>query len=235
MQGGIRNINSLKQWFTDVGLPFFTLSYYGGSSNQVIMRNVAIEDMGEAWELLKRQVLAQSEGDRATMQLIVYKKGAANNYEAKTNIDIFRAGAESLPAMEGIGSLSAGYVDEAKIAGMIAEAREKWDMERRVEDLETQLNSPSDDWMDKGMAFIERIGATPFGQAFAAKFLGGNLPPYIPAAQVAGHPSANEPQDTFEEDIDKTAELLGVDDTVLARKLRQLVETNPELAKSLLQ
>lgn len=236
MQGGIRNIKSLEKWFRTIGAPYFTLSYAGGAANQVILRNTAVGDMDTAWEQLETQVLAQSEVGRATMHLIVYnKEKGANNPDGRTNIDM--SPNQAAVGVAGIGSLQTGYFDESKIAGMIEEAkakeREKWEMERRIDDLEAQINAPSDDWTEKLMAGIERIGATPFGQMIAMKFLGGPLP-QMPVGNVAGTPSAvDESGDTFDEDIQSTAAILGVDDATLARKMRQLVESNPEAAKQI--
>ena len=235
MQGGIRNIKSLKQWFTDVGKPFFTLSYTGGSANQVILRNTAIDDMEAAWSLLERQVLAQSEVGRATLQLIAYGKDKANNPDGRTNIDI-SPNQESATALAAISGPRVGYyADESQIDALLSKERAKWDMEKRMEDLEAQLNAPSEDWSEKLMVGIERISATPLGAVLIGKFLGGSMP--MPVAQVAGVPDPipSEESDSFEDDIEASAQLLGVSDTVLASKLRALIESNPELAKTMLQ
>ena len=236
MQGGIRNIESLKTWFFDVGKPFFTLSYLGGNANQVIMRNTATDNMEEAWDLLKRQVLAQSEVGRATLYLFVYKNGNANNPDGRTNIDITPGGMQP-NGVAGFGSLPVGYVDENKINGMISAAREKWELEKRLEDLEAQINSPND-WVDKAISGLERIGETQLGQMLAMKLLGITAPPVVPGARpVNGTPEqpGESADDTFEDDIEATANMLGCDDITLARKLRQLVQNNPEMAKQLLQ
>lgn len=232
MQGGIRNITSLKKWFNTVGSPFFTLSYLG-QANHVILRNTAVEDMGEAWDMLETQILAQAEYGRAQMHLITYKKsGGANNPDGRTNIDMqpLQEGRN----MAGIGSTPGGYMDESKVQGILDKAREKWELEKRLEDLEAQINSPND-WTEKLMEGIERIGNTPIGQMLAMKFLGAPLP-QIPLAPIAGTPATDDEgeADSFENDIEFTASMLGVNDTVLARRLRQMVEQNPELAKQLL-
>jgi len=95
-----------------------------------------------AGEMLETQVLAQSEYGRAQMHLIVYKKEkGANNPEARTNIDM-------LPMQEqrqfaGIGAIGGvGFVEEAKVNALIDQAREKWELEKRLEDLEAQVNNP---------------------------------------------------------------------------------------------
>lgn len=230
MNGAIRNISTLKTWFYDVGKPFFTLSY-SGTTNHMILRNTATENMDEAWTLLERQVNAQAEYGRATMQVIVYKAGNANNPDGRTNIDMAPQSQGSQVA--GIGSLPSGYLDENKVAGMISEAKEKWELERRLEDLEAQINNPGD-WTEKLMAGIERIGATQLGQMLAMKLMGQPIPAGMVAGPPPGTQAPTDETDNFEEDIETTAAILGVSDAVLASKLRRLVETNPEMAKQLL-
>lgn len=227
MNGAIRSVSSLRTWFFDVGKPFFTLTY-AGQTAQVVMRNVVEEDMEKAWETLKRTVEAQAEYGRATLQVIVYtKERGANNPDGRTNIDI-QPGAQ--PAQAAIAGYLPGHVDESKIAGMIEEARQKWELERRLEELENQVNNPVD-WTSRTVEIIEKIGATPIGQILTAKLLGVQMP----VGQVAGHPAPEEIEpDNFEQDIDEAAGLLGVSDAELAAKLVKLVRANPEMARQLI-
>jgi len=237
MQGAIRNIATLKKWFYANGVPFFTLTY-AGQANQIVQRNTAIEDMDDAWSLLETNILGQAEAGRANMHVIVYNKASgANNPIARTNLDIWSNQANQTGNVAGIGSLpvgGVGYIDESKVNGLIAEAKEKWELEKRLEDLEAQISNPND-WTDKLLTGLERIGATPFGQAIAAKFLGLQMPS-PGTATIAGTPNSDTDTsgDTFDEDISHTAALLGVDDITLAKKLRKLVQNDPELAKQAL-
>ena len=231
MQGAITDINRLRSWFYNNSKPFFLLRYYQpGKAGDVIMKNDSIPELDASWEKLSTEVLSQAEAGRALLQVLVWEVGkTSNNYSALTNLDM-RLGVP-VAQTAGIGSLPGGYIEESKVQGMLDAEREKWTLERRLEDLEAQINNPAD-WASKSIEMLERIGATPLGQILAAKFLGVQLP----AAQIAGTPApADEPEsDTFEEDIDKAAEILGVSDIILAQRLRYLVETNPDIAKSLL-
>lgn len=212
-----------------MGKPFFSLSYLGGSTNQLILRNIVVDDMGEAWEMLKRQVLAQSEVGRATLQLITYeKKDNANNPSGRTNIDLLAN--QAAQTVAGIGQIAVGYIDEAKVSGMLAAAQEKWELQHKIRALEDRLDAPPDDWVEKVMSAIERIGETPFGAMLAQRFLGGNLPA-MPMANIAGTPDASAT--SMDEDLEATATILGVDEELLVKKIRQLVEQNPEGAKQL--
>lgn len=229
MQGAITEINRLRNWFYNNNQPFFLLRYYHpGKAGDVIIRNESIPELDPAWEKLSTEVLSQAEAGRALLQVLVWGPGkTANNYAALTNLDM-----RIVPvAMAGIGSLPGGYMDESKVQGLIQDAREKWELERRLEDLENQINNPGD-WIEKSMHALERIGATPIGVALVSKLLGTPLP----TAQIAGTPAPADEQegiDTFDEDIQKTAAILGVDDATLARKLRQVVESQPEVAKQI--
>ena len=234
MQGAIRNIATLKKWFLSNGVPFFTLSY-AGQANQIIQRNTAIEELDQAWELLETNVLGQAEYGRATMSLIVYNKGSgANNPIGRTNIDILPINQQNGNQVAGIGQLPAGYMDKSEVQKLIDDAKEKWELEKRLEDLEIQISNPAD-VTEKWIQGIERIGASPLGQVIMMKLLGGPLPTIQPAPINGAPAPADEGGDTFEDDIEATAQILGVDDTVLARQLRRLVESNPEMAKQILQ
>lgn len=237
MQGAIRNIDSLEKWFKTVNSPFFTLTY-AGQNSQVILRNVTVPDVNEAWDMLKQQVLNQAEYGRATLHVITYKKeGQANNPDARTNIDILPVQPPN-GQMAGIGALP-GMYGTTDIEKIIAQHREKWELEKRLDDLEQQLKNP-DDWTEKVISGIERISGTPFGQAMISRMLGGSVLPMGGPAPINGTPqTANEgadnPADTFDDDLEATCEILNVDDTTLLRKLRALVENNPETAKAFLQ
>lgn len=233
MQGAIRNIESLQSWFEAVGAPFFTL-FYTGNTSQVIIRNTTEADMEKAWEILKNQVLHQAEYGRATLHVLTYKKtGSANNPDGRTNIDIAPMQSQQGAQMAGIGALPAGYVSQDEFSKRLKDERQRWELERKLEDLEAKIDNP-DGWAEKLMAGIERIGGTDLGKAMIARFMGVPFSAMAPGAPINGTPAATNPaEDTFEEDLDIICQILNTDDVTLARKLRQLVEQNPEMAKNL--
>ncbi len=188
MQGAISNIEAVGRWFKSNESPFYTLAYYSTQSptgqGMVIGRNTKEGDIDTAWERLKTLIVDQTGYGRAQLNLIVYDKATgANTPSGRTNIDILSHGQQSNILTPGIGSLPAGYVDEAKIQSMLDEREKIWKLERENDDLRAQIDAPGDFW-DKATIFLDRIGGTPLGMALATKLLGGPLP--LPPSAVNG-------------------------------------------------
>lgn len=237
----ITAIPSLRTWFLDQKKPYWVLNN-NGVSRSIIARNEAIEDIDQAWNLLETNIMAQAEGGIANLRVFVTDK-PKHNHGLETEIRIVPGYAQpSAGQVAGIGSLPAGYLDEAKVAGMLADAEARWEMKREIADLRAQLDAPVD-WTDKFVAGFERISQTPVGQILVAKMLG--VTPAPPAPQRMAAAPMNGTNDTdddgegdyddkFFDDIERTAALLGVDEKTLAAKLALLAAQNPDIAKSLL-
>lgn len=193
MQGAIRNLNSLKKWFYANGKPFFTLNY-AGQVAQVIMRNTVKEDLDQAWEMLSDAVETQAEYGRATLHVIVYDKDKSNNPAARTNIDVLPN--QSAVQVAGIGSIPGYGVDVEKA---IADAREKWELEARIQALE---NQEPDDIVEKFISGIERVAATPLGMAIVSRFMGTPMPPMAAPAMNGGPDSDMEDGEDLDTELD---------------------------------
>lgn len=234
----ITNISTLRTWFLDNQKPFFTL-YQNGVNRAIIARNETVDDLNQAWNLLETNVLAQAEGGTANVRVYVTEK-PKHNHGLETEARILPL----VPTLgqPGISGLPQGYLDESKVAGLIKEAREKWELERRIEELE-MAQEPVKDWAETMINGFERVAKTPLGAALVQKLLGVVPMPQpamngvpTPAAQSQANNSTDDDEysDSFFENIENTAALLGVDEETLANKLAKLVQQNPELAKSLL-
>lgn len=238
MQGAITTLEGLRDWFYTLQTPFWTLRYYkpGGTGERIAL-NDSESNLDGSWSMLSRCVADQSRNSRAQMQVLVYEAGKANNYKAMTNLELNGSGA-ALAAVAGIGTLpqpSKADID-SRIAGAVEAERERWELQARIAQLEEERERP--DPADKIISVVERLANTPVGTALIARIMGVPLQP-VAVSNVAGTPkghndSDSEEEDTFAEDIDATAEILGVSDVELAAKLRKLVETNPAMAKNLL-
>ena len=192
MQGAISNIDGLERFFKGANAPFFTLSYYSTQSptgqGNVVIRNVKEGNVDHAWDMLKRFVMDQTGFGRAQLHLIVYEKeNGSNNPVARTNIDIGGNNTPMSNSAPGIGSLPVGYVHEDTIQKAIDAAREKWEMEARIQALE---NQPDDGLLEK----VERIAAIPAVQAIVNALLQKQgLPPIQAPGGISGaHNTDNE-------------------------------------------
>lgn len=235
MNGAISSIEALERFFRGANAPFFTLSYYStqsptGQGNN-ILRNVVESNMDASWAMLKRFVEDQTGYGRAQLHLITYatEKGS-NTPTGRTNIDI-SASRNVANGAPGIGSIPVGYVAEDAIEKALSVAREKWEMEARIQALE---NQGDDSLLEK----VERIAAIPAVQAIINAFLTKQGMPPMLQPQMNGTPTSDNEErpdgdDNFDEDIDMTARIIGVTDAQLAARLRKLAENNPEMARQI--
>lgn len=240
----ITNIASLRTWFLEgsksLERPFFVLNQ-NGAGKTMIARNDTITDLDQAWALLETNILAQAEGGVANVRVFITDK-PKHNYGLETEARIMPLYAAQTSVQPGIGALPPGYVEESKIKGILDAEREKWDLERRLDDLEAQLAAPKN-WTESLMEGIERIGATPLGQVIIAKLVGVTPTAQMAASPINGTPSTSgaskldneeDYDDNFYQNIEDTAAILGVDEKTLASKIATLVKQNPEFAKTLI-
>lgn len=237
MQGAIRDIESLKRWFFANGKPYYTLSYQN-QQNHVILRNTVNDDMEAAWETLRTTVLSQAEYGRATLHCIVYEKDKSNNPTARTNIDVMPNQIPAGAQMAGIGYLPASLTTD-DIEKAVAAAKKEWEMERRIQDLEAERDTPADaveKWIGRIMAFSQ----TPVGLALIGKIAGYPMPP-VSEHQVNGsHESdanQNAPDDLDGElDILETiAENNGITLKELLKRTAMLAKQQPGMVSMLIQ
>jgi hypothetical protein len=242
MQGAISNIKDLQAWYMGNRAPFYILTYYSTSSStgsgNVIRRNDDEDNLDKAWGDLESTIMGQLGRGRAQLHLIVWKKGKASNApDARTNIDLVQGGgggAWGVVPHAGIGGVD--YSTEIEKA--VAAAREKWELENRIAALESERDSPGD-FGEKLIAGFERIASNPVGAMLLAKLVGLNPAQLsgIGTAQPASDDTdaSSAASDDFDDNIDRTAQILGVTDAELAAKLRRFAESNPDMAKQLFQ
>lgn len=230
MQGAITNIESLEKWFKSNNLPYFSLKY-AGQGEKIIFRNEVWDDITEAWEHLRDQVQAQADGGRAMLELLVYNKGKAN-HPLRTNLDIRPT---AMTPVAGIGSTPGVY---GGMESYISQRIELEMLRRDNEELQAQINNPINSWE----RILDRVAQSPqlagIAQVLiAGLFSKGQAP--VMAQSIAGTPGsapgtdADDESDGYEH-LEAAAEKLGTDPATLAKKVNELVNQNPDLAKSLL-
>lgn len=241
----ITSFDALRDWFMANGKgddmsPHWNLygSQYGQTDTRVVS-NTRLDDMNESFNYLQQTIRNLNNPDGARFRVMQFPKGKPNHPTANVYVQIFeRQGSGGAP-MASIGSLPEGYVAKTDLDKALAEARRQWELERKIDELEAAVNTPPEDWTEKFIAGVERIGATPIGAVLMAKILGGPLPPMpgingTPGAAAGSHTDETDDEDQFFTDIEATAQTLGITDNELASKMRKLVETNPTMAQQIL-
>ena len=229
MQGALSNLDAVERWFLSNESPYYTLSYYSTASptgqGQVIGRNTKEGDIGNAWLRLRSLIMDQTGFGRAQLHVLVYDTpGSANTPKARTNIDIL-SGSTGPAQVAGIGSIPQGYLSKADVMNAIDHARERWELEARIQALEA---TPEPDFSEKMVNAFERIGSTPVGAMIMAKFLGAPMPMPQPVngTQEAKSTDTEEQEDVNPEldDLEELARANGM-------TLKQFLSKTATLAK----
>lgn len=233
MIGAITSIEHLERWFKGNGEPYFTLKYAGPGERVIFRNDGAIEDIETAWDELRHQVEMQGASGRAMLEVLAYKKGR-NNHALRTNVDIravtTNAQMAGINGMPGSMSSMVDYVDMKVELAML---------KRDNEELEFRLMEPANTWE----RIIDKVSESPHLAGIAQMLIAnltktGNASQQIaqqpkPDVEQPQHANGN-PNHQFEQNILDTSRMLEMDHVTLSAKLKRLVETNPDLAKQIL-
>lgn len=244
----ITNYTDLQKWFTATkgGKPAPYWNLYGlkyGRTDQVVHRNVDVSDMAESATQLENAIRMLTPPDEpARFKLSVYPEGAANNPTASVEVQIRHTA--NAGANAGIAGLPMnGYVSLGELEQKLENERLKW----KVEQLEEQLNAPSERW-ERVVEHISGIpGMDKVLQTIAIGLVSKFNPSAMPAVQAAmnGTPSAqageqesddsNDPNTAFLQNVQEAAATLQTDPVTMMKRLNQLIKSQPDLARQLLQ
>lgn len=253
----VTSFPALQRWFEnqsrgEKASPHWTLYAvdYGQKDTRVIF-NDRLDDMGASFEFLVNSIRDLNNPQGTKFRIQTYAPKGHNNPTGNVLVQIYENGNAPLggnqnSGIAGIGAPLVGYIPEElveiKIAGALAQAHKEWELNQRLKEMEDRLNAPPDDMVEKITATVERISQTPMGAALigmlAAKM--GVSPAALMAPAMNGTPATADEdppgpdEEEFFDNMEATANKLGVTEHVLARKLRELVTANPEMAKQLL-
>lgn len=242
MVGAITTMEHLEKWFRSNNLPYFILAYANGKGENQILKNEgegAIDNVDEAWELLRDQIEAQTMAGRAMLEVKVFANSKAKYHPIKTNVDMRTpyyggnyAGVGQLPTTSGVSALD--------VQKAIQDERTKWELERRVEDLETALSAPSN-IIERGLSMLGQYPALAgIVNNLIAGFVSQNNPTLgqqIANTTIAGMPETTEstdPEQVFAQNINEAAKMLNTDPLTLSIKINNFVKANQDLAQSML-
>lgn len=237
----------LQKWFInqgrgeDKGVHWNLYAVDYGQRDTRVVFNDRYDTVDESFEFLKSniQMLNNPDGTRFRVQTFPPRK--PTHPTGTAFVQIFEK-ASNLPSTYNVPTIAGLPATDIKeqVDKAVAEARKTWEMEARIAGLEERLASPDpDDYIEKITTIVERVSRTPIGVAImgiAAQKMGIDPAAIMGLATDADGQSDVPPDDNqFYDDIADAANTLGVDEHTLARKLKQLIKQNPEVAKSLLQ
>lgn len=246
----LTSYESLGRWFMDSkGVEtaphwnLYAIDY--GQTEKLIGRYVKGDDLEASGKHLERMIRDLNNPDGSKFRVMVYAPGKHNNSNAQAYVQIYERSQAPAPAQtSGIGNLPAGvgsiqqYVDER-----LETERLKWELAQ----LKEQVNAPSEKW-ERVLEYVSGVpGIDKVLQTIALGLVSKFNPAAMPAIQAAmngvpGQQSGeHEPDDesdpnaVFLSNIHEASETLGTDPVTMAKRLNNLIKTNPDLARQLLQ
>lgn len=257
----ITNFQDLQSWFKtgyekgvksseegrETTSPYWTLYAVGlGGADKTLAYNDRLTGVEESFKYLADSIRMMNNPAGSMFRVIQTYRPRSNNPTQEVRIQIFEGNSQAAHhAQPGIGALPAGYVEESKIAGLLEAEKKKWEMERRLDDLEAQLAAPKD-WSDSFINGIERIGKTQMGAMLipmiTAKLMGLPMPPPMPFPAVSGTPTTDDEQEPVDEDVEneldeleKMAKANGMSLKEFLGKTVHLARAQPHIVAALAQ
>lgn len=237
----LTSIEAVRTWWeADDERPYFVL-FRGSRSPKpvdIIVRNDSIENAADAWDYLE-QMLTINSGEGGDFTILRTDKPKSNyGHRAVVVLNPSPQAAVS-GLMPGMPFIGAGQNIQSYIAGEIEKEREKWDLAKKVEDLEAAINAGQEGGPIE--RFLNRLLESPKIDGILDVVLSKVLTPaqaHQPShVAVSGAPGV--PGDHFQYDTDRVAQALErirahfPDIHGTLERLADFIDRNPEMAKSL--
>lgn len=245
----ITDLSALRRWFmgnmrSGKAAPYWTL-YVGdyGDKEKVVQFNDRVDDLEESFGMLARTIQDMNNPAGVRFRVMQVDTPRGNNPVATVHVQLFAGNGAAGVAPAGIGSLPGEYLSKTEAAQMVAAAvaaaKKEMEFEAKIQALEDQVNSSTQSWVTQAIEVVNEIGKSPLGMALMAKLTGMPMPAMMPPSMGApaadsaagGAPAAG---DTFDDDLNAVCDTTGLNDVELMRRLRRFAETNPEMARQLM-
>lgn len=244
----LTSYESLSRWFLDSKgtepaphWNLYAIDY--GQTEKLIGRYVKGDDLEASGRHLERMIRDLNNPDGSKFRVMVYAPGKHNNSNAQAYVQIYEKSAAPASVAPAISGLPAGVGSiQEYVADKLETERLKW----KIEQLESQINAPSNGF-EKFMETLSIIpGIDGVFKAAVIGIIGKFNPAAMPAIQAAmnGIPNGggehdadefDEPNAVFLRNIQAASAALETDPVTLAKKLNQLIQSQPNLARQLLQ
>ena len=233
MLGAVTTLENLKTWFIQENKPYWTLYYNKDKkhTNATNFGETSTDDIEISFERFETVLKMLSQNGYSGWLFVRKTNNTSNTSGSEIGIQLMPAGFQNYPQMAGIGSLNMQPPTDVNTA--IAAAKKEWDMERKLDELEAQINAPSTDWITRGTEIINGLMQNPILSGLAAKMAGLNI---AEMAQVSGE-MAHDSQTPIEEsnDLETALEFFneaGFNEKDLL-KLSKFAKANPSVAKEM--
>lgn len=231
IQNAITNLEDLRKWFESKKTPFYTLYTGRGVSQNMVLhrqRNELSEE--EAWMEIEHFVTISSYGGGVFTLVTREDKNKENILNGKTLIAINQPGMQNA----GIAGINSPQIGQDAINKAVNDARQQWELEKRVEELEHSLDQSQNStfWDRIGNRLAENEQLPQLCEALLMRFLvpSGQQQP-SPSAGVHGIPGQKA---SLEESMQKLSTVFA-DPEELIHRISNWVEQHPEFAKQIFE
>lgn len=224
MTNAVTSLDNVESWFKNLASPFYTL--YRGKTKRIVLRQETPDiPVDEVWESL-RDVMKMQSAYGASFTLMVTDRPKGNVPMGEILISLNE---NQLPGIGGVPmsqnfSPTTPYIGEAGIQKIKEEAKKEWDMLRRIEDLEDELEAKVSPVERYFSSLLENGTLDNLVTMVAAKFIAPS-----PQAGIQGHP--NPTTSSLETSLVRMQSVIPDIDTFMDNFSKWAVE-NPEQAAS---
>jgi len=254
----ITSFESLQKWFygqqrndDEVAAHWNLYGTRFGETEKRVSFNTTINDKDGSFSYLAETIRQLNNPDGSTFRIQVFPKGKPNNPTGNVYVQIFEKSSAANSVMAPTSASGAAISGLPPGVGSIQEYVNKEVemamLKKEVQDLKDALSQPNNGW-ERAVETISGIpGIDKALQALVAGLVTKFNPGAAPAVQaaMAGTPSvayhgehdeddSDDPQTVFAENINAAANMLHTDPLTLSKKINALVQSNPEVAKQLL-
>lgn len=254
----ITSFDNLQKWFygqqrteDEVSAHWNLYGTRFGETEKRVSFNQTINDKDASFAHLAETIRFLNNPDGAVFRIQVFPKGKPNNPTGNVYVQIFEKSAAPHSVMAPTSASGAAISGLPPGVGSIQEYVNKEVemalMKKELQDLREMLAQPNTGW-ERAVETISGIpGIDKALHALVAGLVTKINPAAAPAVQaaMAGTPDAqtggnhdedndDDPQAVFADNINMAATRLQTDPVTLAKKINQLVHSNPEVAKQLL-
>lgn len=227
-----------KDWFKSNDAPFWQMRDNKDRTGKFIATNTggtAISGIDESFVRLENAI-NWFKADGGSFWISTKKNNNESGFTNEVNVIVAAPYSADSAGMAGIGNINHQMQPAAvNIGAELTRAKKEWDLERKLEDLEAQINAPPEkDWIARSTEIINGLLQNPIIAGIAAKVAGLN-----PAmmAQVGGEyaPDSATPLEEESGDLETAIEYFneaGFNDKEIL-KFAKFVKSNPEMAKGM--
>ena len=227
----IKHGEDLKAWFDLNGCPFWKLRDSKERNGKVIASNYgkdAVEDLKDSFNRLDTNLSFFKE-EGASLWLSTKKVNDTAEYYNEINVKVIPI---FLQGSEGIGNINMQMQPATvNIAGEIARAKKEWDMERKLDEMEAQINAPPMDWFTRGTEIVNGLMQNPVIAGLVAKYAGVGLGTATIGEYAHDAATPLEESDDLETAIEYFNEAGFTEKEIL--KFAKFVKSNPGVAKEM--